>query len=221
MKNVMKLGICSCKFPGRNYIRPPPPTPISGHKAFFRGGGVGVYILRPHAAGILYAPPFYTPPTPRRVFSGVGGWVYKIRPRSKTSREKRREKFVVKNSGHFRASFPKERGEAKFHLKFHGIFHGNFHALFQEKISRQHFCTTCRDEMSGVIGMLTFEWRDPMKSFLEGPHFLHLQLRDAAIGLRWASAALADLSRQGAVIQKYTCKAPIATPTLRSKKTSK
>ena len=33
-----------------------------------------MYILRPHAAGILYAPPFYTPPTPRRVFSGVGGW---------------------------------------------------------------------------------------------------------------------------------------------------
>ena len=33
-----------------------------------------MYILRPHAAGILYAPHFYTPPTPRRVFSGVGGW---------------------------------------------------------------------------------------------------------------------------------------------------
>ena len=36
---------------------------------------MGVYILRPHAAGILYAPPpFYTPPNSRRVFSGVGGW---------------------------------------------------------------------------------------------------------------------------------------------------
>ena len=35
---------------------------------------MGVYILRPHAAGMLYAPHFYTPPTPRRVFSGVGGW---------------------------------------------------------------------------------------------------------------------------------------------------
>ena len=33
-----------------------------------------MYILRPHAAGILYPPPFYTPPTPRRAFSGVGGW---------------------------------------------------------------------------------------------------------------------------------------------------
>ena len=47
--------------------------------------GMGVYILRPHAAGILYAPPFYTPPTPKRVFSGVGGvGVYKIWPRSNT-----------------------------------------------------------------------------------------------------------------------------------------
>ena len=33
-----------------------------------------MYILSPHAAEILYAPPFYTPPTPRTVFSGVGGW---------------------------------------------------------------------------------------------------------------------------------------------------
>ena len=33
-----------------------------------------MYILSPHAAGILYAPPLYTPPTPRRVFSRVGGW---------------------------------------------------------------------------------------------------------------------------------------------------
>ena len=33
-----------------------------------------MYILRPRAAGILHAPPFYTPPAPRRVFSGVGGW---------------------------------------------------------------------------------------------------------------------------------------------------
>ena len=58
---------------GVKLYTPPPPTPISGHKAFFRGEGGGVYILRPHAAGILYPPPFYTPPTPRRVFSGVGG----------------------------------------------------------------------------------------------------------------------------------------------------
>ena len=51
-------------------------------------------------------------------------------------------KFVVTNSGRFRASFPEERGAAKFHQKFHGIFHDNFHARFQGKFSRQHFC--CR-----------------------------------------------------------------------------
>ena len=40
-----------------------------------------MYILRPHAAGILYAPPrFYTPPTPRRVVQGQAGGVYKIWP---------------------------------------------------------------------------------------------------------------------------------------------
>ena len=33
-----------------------------------------MYILKPPAAGILYTPLFYTPPTPRGVFSGVGGW---------------------------------------------------------------------------------------------------------------------------------------------------
>ena len=55
---------------------PPPPSPHFWPKGIFKGRGVGVYILRPHAAGILYAPPFliYTPPTPRRVFSGEGGW---------------------------------------------------------------------------------------------------------------------------------------------------
>ena len=56
-------------------------------------------------------------------------------------------KFVVKNSGHFQASFPEERGATKSHQKFHGIFHGNFHARLQEKISWQHFCTPCRDDI--------------------------------------------------------------------------
>ena len=59
--------------PGRNYIRPPPPT-ISWPKGIFQERGVGVYILRAHAAGIYAPPPFYTPPTLGRVFSGVGGW---------------------------------------------------------------------------------------------------------------------------------------------------
>ena len=65
-----------CKNPGRNYIHLPPSPPLSGQKTFFRGGGggVGVYILRPHAAGILYAPPFYTPPHPQKGTSEARGW---------------------------------------------------------------------------------------------------------------------------------------------------
>ena len=31
-----------------------------------------MYILRPHAAGISNAPPFYTPPTPRRLGGRFG-----------------------------------------------------------------------------------------------------------------------------------------------------
>ena len=46
----------------------------------FKGEGGGLYILKLPAAGFSYAPPFYTPPTPRRVFSGVGGGLYKIWP---------------------------------------------------------------------------------------------------------------------------------------------
>ena len=64
--------ICWSRSRAKLYTPPSLPPPISGYKAFFRGGGVGVYILRPPAPGILYAPPFYTPPTPRRVFSGEG-----------------------------------------------------------------------------------------------------------------------------------------------------
>ena len=58
---------------GEIIYAPPPPPPHFWPQGIFQGRGVGVYILRPHAAGILYAPPCYTPPTPRRVFSGVGG----------------------------------------------------------------------------------------------------------------------------------------------------
>ena len=66
---------------GRNYIHPPPPPILAKRHSPGEGGG-GVY-FEVHAAGILYPPPIYTPPTPRRVFSGVGGvGVYKIWPRS-------------------------------------------------------------------------------------------------------------------------------------------
>ena len=41
-----------------------------------------MYILRPHAAGILYPPPFYTPPHPwEGLFRGGGGACKKIWPR--------------------------------------------------------------------------------------------------------------------------------------------
>ena len=42
----------------------PPPRPHFWPKGSFQGRGVGVYILRPHAAGILYAPPFLYAPHP-------------------------------------------------------------------------------------------------------------------------------------------------------------
>ena len=66
-----------CNFsPGRNYIRPPPLPPFLAKRHF------PVEDFEAPRGRNLYAPPFYTPPTPRRVFSGVGGVrVYKIRPR--------------------------------------------------------------------------------------------------------------------------------------------
>ena len=39
---------------------PPPPTPISGHKAFFRGGGGGVYFEAPRGRNFIPPPPFYS-----------------------------------------------------------------------------------------------------------------------------------------------------------------
>ena len=71
-------------FQGEIITPPLPPFLAIRH---FQGRGEGVYIMRPHAAGILYAPPllcrpFYspppppalcTPPTPRRVFSSCFG----------------------------------------------------------------------------------------------------------------------------------------------------
>ena len=61
------------KCPGRDYITPP--SPLSPWpKGIFQGRGVGVHILRPPGAEILYAPLLYTPPTPRRVLPGVRGW---------------------------------------------------------------------------------------------------------------------------------------------------
>ena len=60
-------------FPGKNYIRLPPSPPFWPDRPFLGREGGGVYISSPPAAGILYAPLFYTPPIPRRVFPGVRG----------------------------------------------------------------------------------------------------------------------------------------------------
>ena len=49
-------------------------------EGMFQGWGRGVHILKPPAGGILCAPPppsLYTPPTPRRVFSGTP---WKLKP---------------------------------------------------------------------------------------------------------------------------------------------
>ena len=58
------------RVPGRNYIYPPPPPPFCGQKAFFKGRVLCAIYFEAFGAGILYS----TPPTPRRVFSRVGGW---------------------------------------------------------------------------------------------------------------------------------------------------
>ena len=63
---------CEENFQGE-IIYAPPPLPPFWPEGIFEGGEGGVY-LNPPTAGFLYAPLFYTPPAPSRVFSGVSGW---------------------------------------------------------------------------------------------------------------------------------------------------
>ena len=65
--------------PSREKLYTPPPLPHFWPERNFYGGGGG-YILKPPRQEFFSPPLFYTPPTPRRVFSGVG--VYKIWPLS-------------------------------------------------------------------------------------------------------------------------------------------
>ena len=75
--------ITLCCFSREKYI--PPPLPLFLAKGIFQGRGVGVYILSPHSAGILYAPPLlYAPPPLEGYFQGGG---CKIRPCSFASPE--------------------------------------------------------------------------------------------------------------------------------------
>ena len=60
-----------------DYIHPPPLPPIFWLKGIFQGGGGGggggVYFEAPRGRNFIRPPPpFYTPPTPRRVFQGWG-----------------------------------------------------------------------------------------------------------------------------------------------------
>ena len=65
--------------PGRKKIRPPPLLPFFGAEGIFKGRGGGGCISEAHLRQDFYSPPhlFHTPPSPGRVFSGVGG-VHKI-----------------------------------------------------------------------------------------------------------------------------------------------
>ena len=54
---------------------PPPSSPFLAKRHFSGEGGGSVYFEAPRGRNFIRPPPpFYTPPTPRRVFSGVGGW---------------------------------------------------------------------------------------------------------------------------------------------------
>ena len=60
--------------PREKLYTPPPPLPPFLAKRHFAGeGGGGVYSAPSHNRNFI-PPPFYTPPTPTKVFSGVGGW---------------------------------------------------------------------------------------------------------------------------------------------------
>ena len=55
---------------------PPPLAPHLGQKTCFSGGGEGCVFFEPPSGRNFIRPPplFYTPPSPRRVFSGVREW---------------------------------------------------------------------------------------------------------------------------------------------------
>ena len=59
---------------GEILYTPPPLPPFLAKRHFPVEGGGGVYFEAPRGRNFIRPPPLYTPPTPRRVFSGVGGW---------------------------------------------------------------------------------------------------------------------------------------------------
>ena len=61
-------------FQGKIIYTPPPIPPFLAQRHFSGEGGEGVYSEPPRGRNFIRPPPFYTLPTPRTVFSGVGGW---------------------------------------------------------------------------------------------------------------------------------------------------
>ena len=55
-------------------------------------------------------------------------------------------KCVVKDSGHFRALFPKERATVNFTRNFTTFSMATSTRVVSREISRQHFCKPCRDD---------------------------------------------------------------------------
>ena len=92
--------------PGRSYIRPPP-LPHFWAEGIFEGeGGGGIFRTPPGQE--LYTPPlFYTPPTPRSVFLGVGGQCIKFGPPQKT------RKMRVQEVSRDRSQILRHRSTAK------------------------------------------------------------------------------------------------------------
>ena len=73
---VRSSFFCEKLFQGQIIYAPLPLHTIFGQKAFFRGRGGGGLYFEPPPRQDFYTPPplFLRPPTPRRVFSGVGAW---------------------------------------------------------------------------------------------------------------------------------------------------
>ena len=100
--------------PGRNCIRPPPPSSPFWPEGIFEGGGGGCIFRTPPRQDFYTPPLFYTPPTPRRVFLGAGGGCIKFGPVIWTkscaaANEKLHcniEKAALQESGAFLQRFP-------------------------------------------------------------------------------------------------------------------
>ena len=72
------IGQCNSR---KTHVRPPPPCPLSCPEGVFKGKGGGGTLWSPPRQKVYTLPSFIRPPTPRRIFSRIGGvGVYKIWP---------------------------------------------------------------------------------------------------------------------------------------------